>query len=155
MSEPAQSPAEQAPSLRTALDASSAVSPAAAQQFAAQVQAWANSAATMKATAQAGGFAVDPESGQAYVDAYNFALDTARELRADMANVVLTYQLGTTPGAQKVEPWNLQVAHELQAAFNQLPEIYANARDAYTQAMQNYQHTEQAVAGALRRSTNV
>jgi len=150
---PDQSAADPAPSLRAATDALSSGSATAAHQFAAEVQGWANSSATMKAAAETGGFAVAPASGQAYVDAYNFALDKIRELRADFANIVRAYQLGTTPGAQKISPWNLQVAQELEAAFNQLPTVYTNARDAYAQAMTNYQQTEQATAGSLHRST--
>jgi hypothetical protein len=152
---PYQPAADPAPSGRTATGPSSGGPVTAAHQFATQVQGWANSSAAMKTAAEAGGFAVDPASGQAYVDAYNFALDRIRELRTDLSHVVLTYQLGTSPGAQKIAPWNLEVAQELEAAFSQLPTIYTNARDAYAQAMTNYQQTEHGAAASLRKSAEL
>jgi hypothetical protein len=153
--DPNQPSADPAPSLHAATDALSGGSATAAHEFATQVQGWANSAKTMKVAAEAGGFAVDPESGQAYVDAYNFALNKIRDLRSDLSHIVQRYQLGTTPGAQKIAPWNLQVAQELEAAFNQLQTVYTNARDAYAQAMKNYQQTEHGAAVSLYKSAGL
>lgn len=155
MPEPHQPLADPAPSLHAATAALSGGSAMAAHQFATQVQGWANSSAAMKAAAESGGFAVDPEGGHAYVDAYNFALDKLRELRTDLSHIVLRYQLGTSPGAQKIAPWNLQVAQELEAAFNQLSTVYTNARDAYAQAMNNYQQTEHGAAASLHNSAGL
>lgn len=127
-------------------------SPQAVQQFASQVQAWAGSAAQMKAIAGSGGFAVDPKAGQAYVDLYNRCINRVEDLRPDVERVVQRYQLGTTPGAQQISPWNLQVAQQLQAAFSQLITVYGAARDAYAQAMKNYVSNEQDVADTVNKA---
>ena len=152
------------PSMFTPADASSSAqqaqnlftnaTPQAAQQFATEVQAWANSSAAMKASATSGKFAVDPISGQGYVDLYNRCIDEIETLRPSMMIAVQEYKLGTTPGAKLVAPWNQQVAQELETAFGQLATVYGNARDAYAAAMTHYKENEESVTFTLQRSTN-
>lgn len=128
--------------------------PDAAQQFANGVQAWASSSAAMKAAATSGDFAVDPVSGQVYVDAYNYCLAKLPAMRFKMNIIAGEYKLGTSPGAKLVAPWNQQVAQELQTAFDQLETVYTNARDAYTAAMKNYNQNEESVTFSLQKLAN-
>lgn len=126
--------------------------PDAAQQFANGVQAWVNSSTALKTAATSGEFAVDPTGGQAYVDAYNTCLSKLPAIATKIKTIVSEYKLGTSPGAKLVGPWNLQVAQELETAFNQLETVYSNARDAYSAAMRNYHENEESVTFALRQS---
>jgi DNA-binding beta-propeller fold protein YncE len=127
-------------------------SPDSAQQFASGVQAWVDSSTALKNAATSGDFAVDPAGGQAYVDAYNTCLSKVPVIKRKIHNIVSEYKLGTSPGAKLVAPWNLQVAQELETAFNQLETVYTNARDAYAAAMKNYQENEESVTFTLQRS---
>lgn len=126
--------------------------PAALHQLALQTSAWAQQATALKATAVAGHFAVDPQSGQAFVDAYDRALNRVRAFSYHIVNITHTYMIGSSPGAQRIAPWNLQVAQELKTVISQLDDIYTNARDAHVQAIKNYQNTEHAVTSALQRA---
>jgi hypothetical protein len=147
-------PADANTSLQQAQSVFSNATPEAAQQFASEVQAWANSSAAMKASATSGKFAVDPASGQGYVDLYNRCIDEIETLRPSMMIAVQEYKLGTTPGAKLVAPWNQQVTQELETAFSQLPTVYENARDAYAAAMTHYKENEESVRFTLQQLTN-
>lgn len=124
--------------------------PDAAQQFAGSVQAWVNSSSALKAAAVSGDFAVDPAGGQAYVDAYNTCLSKLPTMTSKIRLLTSEYKLGTSPGAKLVAPWNLQVAQELETAFDQLASVYSNARDAYAAAMKNYRENEESVTFSLQ-----
>jgi len=126
--------------------------PSSVHQFAAQASMWAQQAASLKATAAAGHFAVDPQSGQEFVDAYNHALGKLPSIAYHIDNVTCTYMLGVSPGGQQIAPWNLQVAQELKTAISQLENFYTNARDAHVQAIKNYQNTERSVTDAVHRA---
>lgn len=123
-----------------------------ARQFADQVQSWANNAAQMKSAAMSGGFSVDPEAGRAYVALYDRCIDRIEKMRTDTHLTVQSYPLGSTPGAQALAPWNREVAQELQAALDQLGSVYGDARDAYAQAMRNYEAGEQEIVGGIGRA---
>lgn len=127
-------------------------SPDAVRSFAQEVQGWSKGAADMKASAMSGGFAIDPAAGQAYVNAYNFALGELDKIRGKVWYITQTYKLGTTPGAKLIAPWNQQVGQEFSAVLGQLGDVYTNARDAYAQAIRNYREGEQSVSDALWKS---
>jgi hypothetical protein len=147
-------PADSNAIMKSAQDAFNNPTPEAAQTFAQGVQAWADSSASMKAAATAGDFAVDPAGGQAYVDAYNYCLAKLPSMEKKIYVITQEYKLGTSPGAKLIGPWNQQVAQTLQAAFNQLETVYANARDAYTAAMKNYKENEESVTFTFQQLSN-
>ncbi|MGW5051023.1 hypothetical protein [Actinokineospora sp. NPDC004072] len=111
------------------------------------------SMAGFAATAQAGGFAVSEEGGEALLKAIYEMADWVDDQAMNLQFLEQAPPLGSSNNAQTMKPYLRQVAsdeHGLITQLRQFREALRQAEQGIKQAMANYQQTEKQNADSLR-----